>query len=86
MDGLRQFLEESPIAHRVKLPTSIVLRRLSLSHSELEGIVESGAFAPEGGETCELEVGGQSVARGRIVRRGGASYFKVLEMDDRGQP
>lgn len=80
MESLERFLEESPIAERVALPTSIVVRRLSLSPETVDGIVESGTFSPTGGESCELEVGGQSIARGKIVRRGGKSYFKVLEL------
>lgn len=80
MDNLKRFLEESPIAERVSLPSSVVVRRLTLHPEEIDGIVESGTFNPTGGETCELEVGGQCIARGRIVRRRGKSYFKVLEM------
>jgi hypothetical protein len=81
MDDLKRFLEESPIAARVALPTNIVVRRLTLNPEAVESIAESGTFTPSGGEACELEVGGQCIARGRIVRRRGRSYFKVLEIN-----
>jgi hypothetical protein len=83
MDELRRFLEESPIAARVALPASVVLRRLSISPEEAASAAESGNFSPSGGEgVCELEVGGQCVARGRIVRRRGKSFFKVVEINE----
>jgi hypothetical protein len=93
MDSLQRFLEESPIASKVSLPTSVVLRRLELSPEEVSGIAESGSFSTEGlaigsggDKTCELEVGGQCLARGRIVRKRGLCYFKVLEMGEGGEP
>jgi hypothetical protein len=84
MDEFKRFLEESAIASEVSLPTAIILRRLSLSPGAIADTAETGTFAPEGGEVCELEVGGQCVARGRIVRALGKSYFKVLEMEGGG--
>jgi hypothetical protein len=84
MDDLMRFLADSPIAARVALPTQLVVRRLGLSPEAIGGIVESGAFTPGGEEVCELEVGGQCVARGKIVCRRGKSYFKVAEMGPGG--
>jgi hypothetical protein len=83
MDEFERFLRESPIAARVALPASVVRRRLSISPEEAAAAAERGSFTPAGGEAvCELEVGGLCVARGRIVRRGGRSYFKVVEMNE----
>jgi len=84
MDDFKRFLEESAIASEVSLPTKVILHRLCLSPGAIEGMAERGSFTPDGGEVCELEVGGQCVARGRIVRRMGKSWFKVLEMDEGG--
>jgi hypothetical protein len=84
MEGLKRFLGESPIAAEVSLPTAVILRRLTLSPGAIADIALSGTFTPEGGEACELELGGRCVARGRIVRRWGKSYFKVLEMEEGG--
>jgi hypothetical protein len=35
-----------------------------------------------GAPCCELAVGGETVARGRIVKRRGAWYFRVMEMEE----
>jgi hypothetical protein len=80
MEKLEQFLEESPIAIRVTLPTKIIVHELKLSYAVVKGIMESAAFAPSNGKVCELEVGGRRIARGRIVRRRGEYFFKVGEM------
>jgi hypothetical protein len=82
MESLQRFLEESPIAAKVSVPATIVLRRLSLSPEEVSDIADSGSFVLRGGECCELEVGGQCIARGRIVRKRGRCYFKLLEMGE----
>jgi hypothetical protein len=84
MDDFKRFLEESAIAREVSLPTSVILRRLSLSPGTIADIAERVSFTPEGGVTCELEVGGLLVARGRIVRRQGKSWFKVTEIEEGG--
>jgi hypothetical protein len=80
MDDLKRFLEESPIAERVTLPTLIIERSLNLSPEAVSGVIESGSLVPEDGATCELEIGNQRIAGGRIVKRRGAYFFKVLEM------
>jgi hypothetical protein len=80
MDKVKQFLAESPIASKVKLTTKIVIHRLKLTPDAAGKIMESGAFSPPGGGVCELEVGGQCIARGRIVRKRGGYFFKVTEM------
>lgn len=82
MEFLSRFLKESPLAARVSLPASLVLRRLSLSPEEAVSIAESGRCEAKGAECCELEVGGQCLAAGRIVRRRGRSYFKVEEINE----
>jgi hypothetical protein len=84
MDKLKRFLEESPIAAKVSLPTKIVVHELKLSYMAVKGIMESAAFTPSDGKVCELEVGGRRIARGRIVRRRGEYFFKVGEMEKGG--
>ena len=81
MIKLKQFLEESPIAERVSLPTHIIVHQQKLSYMAAKGIMESASFAPSDGKVCELEVGGRRIARGRIVRRVGGFFFKVEEME-----
>jgi hypothetical protein len=80
MIKLKLFLEESPIAARVSLPTQVIVHQQKLNYMAVKGIMESAVFVPSDGKVCELEVGGRRIARGRIVRRWGGSYFKVEEM------
>jgi len=80
MDKLRRFLAESPIAAKVSLPTILIVHRQKLSYAAVKGIAESAALTPSNGKTCELEVGGRRIARGRIVRKRGRFFFKVGEM------
>jgi hypothetical protein len=64
---------------RITLPTRIIVNRRELSAQAFGEIVQKGALEPAGDDTCELEAGGQVLARGRIVKRRGRYYFKVLE-------
>jgi hypothetical protein len=63
---------------RITLPTRIIVNRIELSATALADIVQKGELAPAGGDTCELEAGGQVLARGKIVKRRGSYFFKVL--------
>jgi hypothetical protein len=68
------------ILDRITLPTRIVVNRAEQSASGLAVIVQEGAYCPAAGDTCEMESGGQVLARGRIVRRRGGFFFKVIEV------
>jgi len=70
--------KQKSILDRVTLPTRIIVNRVQLTAAALSDLVSKGEFSP-GGETCELEAGGQVLARGKIVRRRGAYFFKVVE-------
>ena len=67
------------VLDRVTLPTRIIVHRSRQSATALAGIVQKGELAPADGRACELESGGQVLARGRIVRRRGQWFFKVTE-------
>jgi hypothetical protein len=62
------------------------VQRLTLNPSDVGRIVEEGTLAQTEGATCELEIGGQCIARGRIVRRRGRLFFKVTLMAEGGAP
>lgn len=81
MDRLSDFLTHSPIAEQTKLPATVVIKRMHTSSAELLSIKEKGEFGPLviDGKKCELEIGGQVVARGRIVRNRGKLHFRVTE-------
>jgi hypothetical protein len=83
MAELRRFLEESPMASRVSLPTRVIVRRFRLGPDEVGSIVESGRLmSGDEGRACELEIGGQRVAGGKIVKRKGEFFFKVLRISE----
>lgn len=84
MKDWKTFLQESSIAARVSLPTFVIEHRLTLSPSDIGRITQEGTLDPGEGATCVLEVGGQCIARGRIIRRRGRSWFKVTEMAEGG--
>ena len=65
---------------RIPLPTRIVVNRMNLTAEDLARLLRAGELTADGDPGCELEVGGQIVARGRMVRRRGGWYFKVLRM------
>ena len=81
-DRTQAFLESSPLARKIKLPTRIVVQRTRLSPGELLDIRERGEYGPvpRDGRICELETGGEVIASGKIVRRRGRYWFKVLEV------
>ena len=70
--------KQKSLLERLKLSTRIIVNRTELSPASLEEIVRAGELAPAGGDTCELEAGGQVLARGKIVKRRGSFFFKVL--------
>jgi len=74
MDSGKQVLE------RVRIPTRIIVHRLTLTPAALADIVRTGTLTPADGAVCDLEAGGKIVARGRIVRRRGGVFFKVSEV------
>jgi hypothetical protein len=80
-ESLRSFLEQSPLAEKVRLASRVVLHRTALSIREILAIRQRGGYGPVPGRSagCELVAGGQVLARGRIVRRRGKCWFQVLE-------
>ena len=80
-EQLEKFLSESPIAQRVKLASRVVLKRTSLSPRELIHIKETGKYGPLKASKmiCELQIGAHVLTRGKIIKRRGEYYFKVLE-------
>ena len=80
-EQLEKFLRESPIAQRVQLSSRVVLKRTSLSPLELIHIRETCKYGPlEASKMiCELQVGAHVLTRGKIIKRRGEYYFKVLK-------
>ena len=80
--ALQVFLESSPIAERVHVTPRVILRRTEKKVADLQAQLEGGTVRLEdlGGEVCELEVGGQVLAKGRLVRRKGKCWFCMTEV------
>ena len=81
---LGSFLKGSPIAERVRPEARLVLQRTRLSLVELAAVRQAGKYGPipDRHSVCELEVGGQVLARGKIVRKRGAYYLRITEVID----
>jgi hypothetical protein len=84
MNDLGRFLADSPIAERVSLQTYLVLDRMRLSAGDIEGIRRAGSYEPSVPSICELEAGGQVIASGKIVKRRGKYFLKVIETGGAG--
>jgi flagellar motor switch/type III secretory pathway protein FliN len=80
--ALRIFLESSPIAERVHVTPRVILRRTEKKVADLRAQLEAATVRPEdlGEEVCELEVGGQVLARGQLVRKQGKCWFRLTEV------
>jgi hypothetical protein len=75
-------IADAPFAGAVRLGTDAVLARTAMSGLDAARAKASGELSvdgPEGGRVL-LEVGGTAVAEGRVVRRRGASCFRVERM------
>jgi hypothetical protein len=72
------------MAKKIKLPAKVVVQRTELSPRDVMNIKQSGVYGPipKQDEICELCIGGQRIALGRIVRRKGEYYFKVGRIED----
>ncbi len=81
MGKLEKFLTESAIAGKTELETRIILNRTQMNAREILAVKERGELeAPRKRKNLyELEAGGQIIAIGRLVKRRGKSYFKVVE-------
>jgi hypothetical protein len=79
-DMVHRFLSESPLAEKIKLPARVVITRLELSPHDVNGIRAAGAYGPvpANGEICELEIGGRRIAQGKLIRKRGGTFFKVI--------
>ncbi len=82
VDGLERWLAESPTAKRIALSSAVVVARTEMSPRDVAAVRKAGTFGPvpPREELCELVVGGQCVAEGKIVRRKGAYYFKAIRL------
>ncbi|HCM24948.1 MAG TPA: hypothetical protein DIC34_00095 [Treponema sp.] len=84
MGDLKSRIEKLPFADQVEVATNVVLARTRLCAADVSRLAEKGGFelaAADDGAAC-LEAGGVIIASGRIVRRFGRSFFKVVEVGE----
>lgn len=79
---LKDFLKRSPLSHMIKLNTEIILCRSSINSEEFESNLADQEMSLQlpTGRTHELEVNGQTIAMGKIVKKWGRPYFKVTKI------
>lgn len=84
MADTQAFLENAPLAQRIRVPARIVLKRDTLSMDALAATDRAGSFRIKrsGSRLVGLEAAGQTFARGELVKEKGAWYFKVLETEE----
>jgi hypothetical protein len=89
-ENIKLFLAKSPMAEKIKLPARVIVHRTRISPGDILGIKARGHYGPvyEDEEVCELEIGGQVIASGKIVKKGRHYFFKVcvlLEEEESGE-
>lgn len=80
---LTDFFTHSLIAKKVKLPGKIVIHRTSYNPAEIAVMNKTARYGPISPEeeVCELEVNGEVIATGKIIKKAGEFYFKVKELN-----
>jgi len=81
-DNVKQFLAASPMAKKIKLPVRAIVHRTRLRPKDIIRIKNNGHYGPvpKDEEVCELEIGGQVIAFGKIVKKGNNYFFKVTNL------
>ena len=79
---LDDFLEDSPMAERIKLPTRIVVHRGELSPADIATIKSTGQYVASTEPVCELRVNGTILAHGRVIKRHGCTYLKITAIGE----
>ncbi len=81
-EKMKLFLQNSPLAEKVKLDGKVILQRTKLSPLDIYNIQQQKQYGPipEKEQLCELEIGGQVLANGKIVKKHGEYFFKVKKL------
>lgn len=81
-DGkLKEFINDSFIGTNVKLNADIIIRKTELSPDELAAIRDEGKYVfREKNKIYEMEIGGEVMARGKIVKKKNGYFFKITDI------
>ncbi|MBN1409418.1 MAG: hypothetical protein JW969_01145 [Spirochaetales bacterium] len=81
MGNLTNFFQNSPMSKKIKLPSRIVVHRTGLSPEDIVRIREDGKYSIGREETVyELEIGGQTIGYGKMIKKGGKHFLKLTAM------
>jgi hypothetical protein len=80
-DEINSFINGSYIGRNVKLSGDIIIHRTNLNPDELSSIKNEGKFTFESNKKiCELEIDGNVIAKGKIIKKKGEYYFKTIDI------
>jgi hypothetical protein len=71
-----------PLARRIEIPGRVIIRRGEMNLVTFRGMAGGGEIALSGKPLCELELGGQIIATGKIEEEDGEFYFVAQEESD----
>ena len=76
-----EFFERFPLGQDLTVPTTIVLHRTRFSMKDLTRLAEEGKVEVPQHKQVELELGGQVVATGILVKRRQGCFFQVQKLN-----
>jgi len=78
----KDFVEKSALAGRIRPEAKVVIHRTMVTPAQLLAMKKKGSLDPlrKKKDICELEVSGQVLAEGRIVRKSDGHYFKITKV------
>ena len=82
--SLEKFLLNSSLAEQIRIEPKIIVQRTVIRPRDLLDIRKRQQYGPipDKERICELEVGGQVLACGKIIRRRGEYFLKILEVSE----
>jgi len=72
--------KEIPKGDKIMIRPSLILDRKELSPSELVEIQKKGTLDKTKSSIFELNAQGLTIARGKLIKKRGKYYFKIIEM------
>ena len=79
---ISDFFTNACMAKKINLPGEIIIHRAAYSPVEIAALKKKGVYGPipAGELVCDLAVNGEVIGRGKIVKKAGDYYFKVIEI------